>query len=107
MDADGHAARMDQFGGLQRPDDKNDEVGRHHHRRGVLDAATAVVERGLGDFAHVGDGEMVGIDDQRCLEGRLVFGLVPARKQRRASVDWNWVVAIVCSVPSSAVYVDR
>ena len=23
---------------------------------------------------------MVGIDDQRCLEGRLVFGLVPARE---------------------------
>ncbi len=79
-DADGHAARMDRFGGLQRPDDKSDEVGRHHHRRGVLNAATAIVEGGLGDLARVGDGEMVGIDDQRCLEGRLVFGLVPARE---------------------------
>ena len=39
------------------------------HRRG-----------GLGDLARVGDGEMVGIDDQRCLEGRLVLGLVPTRE---------------------------
>ena len=79
-DTDGHTARMDRFGGLQRADDKGDEVGRHHHRRGVLNAATAIVEGGLGDLARVGDGEMVGIDDQRCLEGRLVLGLVPTRE---------------------------
>ena len=28
-------------------------------------------------------------------------------KARRASVDWNWVAAMVCSVPSSATRVLR
>ena len=89
-DTDGHTARMDRFG-AQRADDKGDEVGRHHHRRGVLNAATSVVERGLGDFARVGDARCSASTISVVSKVALYSGSSQHGKQRRASVDWNWV----------------
>ena len=103
-DTDGRTARMDQFGGLQRADAKATNRSTSP-RQGVLNAATAIVER-VSRPARVGDGEMVGTTISVVSKVTLYSGSSQHGKQRRASVDWNWVLAIV-SVPSSAVYVDR
>ena len=77
-DAQRRAVHVDGLGGLQRPDDEGDEVGRHLHRLGEAHLDPSLTGGGAVDLGRVRQGREVVVDDQGDLEGGLRLRLVPA-----------------------------
>ena len=99
-DAQRHAVDVDRLGGLERPDDEGDEVGRHHHGRREADPRAPVGRRRLADDLRAFEtAKRPSATSSVISKTALRSGSSKQGKARRASVASNWVVAITCSVP--------
>ena len=72
------AVDVDGFGRFERTNHKGNEVGRHLHRVGVVNADLARVSRLPVNFTGVGNSEKIVVDDQGDTKYRFEFRFVPA-----------------------------